>query len=258
MLQRPVVVVVRETNTRKVLFAMLRARSQRKLSRRAPSSSRREGKAKTMSTALRAAQKSRAQSLYRRSLKHCLSWAVNRELFWSEVRGEESGRFFRPPPSDGAPSKNARGHTPHTSPTHAHTPTHTGREDPGRVREAQRRALSGWRARSEKKTREHWRRLIEQPRRALPFTLLASLSIHSSIHSTPHRPTSSRRSACWTGARPSWPGGPTRTRTRSPTARAARCTRATRPSTPACTRSLISGGRRTEKEREKRGCVSRV
>jgi hypothetical protein len=39
-----------------------------------------------MSTALRAAQKSRAQSLYRRSLKHVLSWAVNRELFWTEVR----------------------------------------------------------------------------------------------------------------------------------------------------------------------------
>ena len=31
-----------------------------------------------MSTALRAAQKSRAQSLYRRSLKHLLTWAVIR------------------------------------------------------------------------------------------------------------------------------------------------------------------------------------
>ena len=44
-----------------------------------------------MSTALRAAQKAQAQSLYRRSLKHVLSWAVNRELFWTEVRERRRG-----------------------------------------------------------------------------------------------------------------------------------------------------------------------
>ncbi len=83
-----------------------------------------------MSTALRAAQKSQAQSLYRRSLKNVLSWAVNRELFWAEVREEREGESV-----EGA--RRRRRCSPHaltslSQHTHTHTP-HTGREDPGRV-----------------------------------------------------------------------------------------------------------------------------
>ena len=78
-----------------------------------------------------------------------------------------------------------------------------------------------------------------------PPPLTSPLPAHPTLS---RRPTSSRPPASSPLVKPAWPPKPTPTSTRSPTARAAPCTPATRPSTPACTRSLTSVGRRPIKE----------
>ena len=162
--------------------------------------------------------------------------------------GGEGGRIGggRPPPP---PLLSARPHLSLSTHAHAHPTYRPRRSGPSLSRT---RMYVCVRARAGERERENARpargALIDraplpQPR-PQPFSFI--LPVRPLLLHTPHqhRPTSSRRSASWPGARPAWRPSRTRTSTKSLTARAARSTRATRPSTRACTRSLTSAGRR--------------
>ena len=178
----------------------------------------------------------RVARLYRHSLKNVLSWAVNRQLYWEEVRSggggrrgrRRVGRAGRVPPV----FKGSRGAAtfvlPAASSQTSFPSPHTQAEKLRSEFERNRNVSGRGRRKKEKKN-------------VAPRT-----PVSNTLHPPPpplHRPTPPPPPASWPRVKPPWPPGPTPTPTPCPTVREAPCMRATRPSPPACTNNTTLGGK---------------